>query len=465
MSLPASFGSASRRSERPRHHQSARAARAAAVSHSGAARRGDARRVVAGDGRASSSVEQAAQRLADDGDRACRRRAPAAASSAASAERIPVVPGRASQVFGVSRRGRRAARRRRRSRAAARLFAEEPHLERRAGEAVDEQATPRSPLADEKAERLAKRTLATAYTVSAFPTCVTLTVHGIDAVKMIRGNSRLRRVSASPRWKTGRHASPRFGPSKTGHGPGAGVPRAHLSGRAPSWASASRSPAQGDRARPRRRLRHPGRSRLGVAPPRQGHARRRPAGRSRISARPTAPTSTTSRSRSTRCATAISSRSAPRSSSSSSAATSRPRYHEEIYRMTIIDGLTQALNKRYFLEILEKEIPRCARHQRPLSLVMFDIDHFKKINDEHGHLTGDYVLQGAGAPRADARAPRGGVRALRRRGVRADAARDERASRSMKVAEDLRHAGRRRAVRLRGRPHPGHHLARRRHDR
>ncbi len=61
--------------------------------------------------------------------------------------------------------------------------------------------------------------------------------------------------------------------------------------------------------------------------------------------------------------------------------------------MTIIDGLTQALNKRYFLEFLESEIARCTRHQRPLSLVMFDIDHFKKINDEHGHLTGDYVLR------------------------------------------------------------------------
>ncbi len=61
--------------------------------------------------------------------------------------------------------------------------------------------------------------------------------------------------------------------------------------------------------------------------------------------------------------------------------------------MTIIDGLTQAYNKRYFLENLEKEIPRCTRHQRPLSLVMFDIDHFKKINDAHGHLTGDFVLK------------------------------------------------------------------------
>lgn len=68
-------------------------------------------------------------------------------------------------------------------------------------------------------------------------------------------------------------------------------------------------------------------------------------------------------------------------------------YHEEIYRMTIIDGLTGAHNKRYFLEFLEREIARCSRYGRPLSLLMFDIDLFKKINDTHGHLTGDYVLK------------------------------------------------------------------------
>ena len=68
-------------------------------------------------------------------------------------------------------------------------------------------------------------------------------------------------------------------------------------------------------------------------------------------------------------------------------------YHEEIYRMTIIDGLTQAYNKRYFLEHLERELSSCGRLRRPLSLVMFDIDHFKKINDTHGHLTGDHVLK------------------------------------------------------------------------
>jgi diguanylate cyclase (GGDEF)-like protein len=68
-------------------------------------------------------------------------------------------------------------------------------------------------------------------------------------------------------------------------------------------------------------------------------------------------------------------------------------YHEEIYRLTTIDGLTQIFNKRYFLETLEREIARSHRYRRDLSLVMFDIDHFKKINDTFGHLAGDYVLK------------------------------------------------------------------------
>lgn len=68
-------------------------------------------------------------------------------------------------------------------------------------------------------------------------------------------------------------------------------------------------------------------------------------------------------------------------------------YHEEIYRMTISDGLTQISNKRYFLEYLEREMARCHRYGRPLSLVMFDVDHFKRVNDEYGHLAGDYVLR------------------------------------------------------------------------
>ncbi|MFK7992028.1 MAG: diguanylate cyclase [Sandaracinaceae bacterium] len=69
------------------------------------------------------------------------------------------------------------------------------------------------------------------------------------------------------------------------------------------------------------------------------------------------------------------------------------QYHETIYNMTIVDGLTQINNKRYLMDTLEREIPRARRHQRPLSVVMFDIDHFKHINDNYGHLAGDYVLK------------------------------------------------------------------------
>lgn len=68
-------------------------------------------------------------------------------------------------------------------------------------------------------------------------------------------------------------------------------------------------------------------------------------------------------------------------------------YHEEIYRLTTIDGLTQVYNKRYFVETMEREIGRAQRYRRDLSLIMFDIDHFKNINDTYGHLAGDYVLK------------------------------------------------------------------------
>jgi len=68
-------------------------------------------------------------------------------------------------------------------------------------------------------------------------------------------------------------------------------------------------------------------------------------------------------------------------------------YHETIYTLTIVDGLTGVNNKRYFLEFLEREMGRCHRFGRSLSLIMLDLDHFKRLNDTHGHLAGDYVLR------------------------------------------------------------------------
>jgi two-component system cell cycle response regulator len=68
-------------------------------------------------------------------------------------------------------------------------------------------------------------------------------------------------------------------------------------------------------------------------------------------------------------------------------------YHEEIYRLTIIDALTDIHNKRYLLEFLERELSRSARYHRPLALMMLDLDKFKVLNDELGHLGGDFTLR------------------------------------------------------------------------
>ncbi len=68
-------------------------------------------------------------------------------------------------------------------------------------------------------------------------------------------------------------------------------------------------------------------------------------------------------------------------------------YHEEIYRLTIIDALTEAYNKRYLVEFLDRELSRSARYARPLAVIMFDLDRFKGINDELGHLGGDFTLR------------------------------------------------------------------------
>lgn len=76
-----------------------------------------------------------------------------------------------------------------------------------------------------------------------------------------------------------------------------------------------------------------------------------------------------------------------------SGADAEAKYHEEIYSMTIVDGLTQIHNKRYLYEALEREITRARRHGRPLAALMFDIDYFKQVNDQYGHLAGDYVLR------------------------------------------------------------------------
>ncbi len=66
---------------------------------------------------------------------------------------------------------------------------------------------------------------------------------------------------------------------------------------------------------------------------------------------------------------------------------------DEITRLATLDSLTEAYNRRTFMELAERELARARRYRQPLGLMFLDLDHFKKVNDTHGHLTGDTVLR------------------------------------------------------------------------
>ncbi|MBQ8634665.1 sensor domain-containing diguanylate cyclase [bacterium] len=65
----------------------------------------------------------------------------------------------------------------------------------------------------------------------------------------------------------------------------------------------------------------------------------------------------------------------------------------KLYELATKDGMTKLYIYRHFYTLLEAEIRRCSRYKRNMSLVMMDIDNFKKINDTYGHLTGDLILK------------------------------------------------------------------------
>jgi two-component system cell cycle response regulator len=67
-------------------------------------------------------------------------------------------------------------------------------------------------------------------------------------------------------------------------------------------------------------------------------------------------------------------------------------FHDELYRMGVMDPVTNIYNKRYFTERLKQEFSLAKRNKTELSLLMIDLDFFKKINDIYGHLAGDFVL-------------------------------------------------------------------------
>lgn len=75
------------------------------------------------------------------------------------------------------------------------------------------------------------------------------------------------------------------------------------------------------------------------------------------------------------------------------AALENARLYEETRRLSITDPLTGIGNRRHFIELAQREFQRSHRYQRPLSLIMMDLDHFKVVNDTYGHLVGDKVLR------------------------------------------------------------------------
>ncbi len=68
-------------------------------------------------------------------------------------------------------------------------------------------------------------------------------------------------------------------------------------------------------------------------------------------------------------------------------------YEQKLIEMNVKDGLTGIYNRRYLQKRMDEEFHRCQRHKTTLSLIMFDIDFFKKVNDTYGHQCGDVVLQ------------------------------------------------------------------------
>src|SRR5216683_2277508 len=86
------------------------------------------------------------------------------------------------------------------------------------------------------------------------------------------------------------------------------------------------------------------------------------------------------------------------------AALVRTRLYEQAERLATTDGLTGLLNRRTLSAQLAARVREAQRYRRPLSLLLLDVDHFKKVNDTHGHPAGDAVLRGVSAvARAQAR--------------------------------------------------------------
>ena len=71
----------------------------------------------------------------------------------------------------------------------------------------------------------------------------------------------------------------------------------------------------------------------------------------------------------------------------------RREFADNLYKMAVLDPVTNMFNRRYIVQRLEEEIARSQRHGSPLTVIAFDLNSFKRINDEHGHAAGDYALR------------------------------------------------------------------------
>ncbi|MDK2877573.1 MAG: hypothetical protein PWR06_289 [Thermoanaerobacteraceae bacterium] len=71
----------------------------------------------------------------------------------------------------------------------------------------------------------------------------------------------------------------------------------------------------------------------------------------------------------------------------------RKKFEELLYRQSITDPLTNIYNRRFFMQMLEQEMERTRRYGKSFSVIMFDLDHFKSVNDRFGHAAGDMVLK------------------------------------------------------------------------
>lgn len=71
------------------------------------------------------------------------------------------------------------------------------------------------------------------------------------------------------------------------------------------------------------------------------------------------------------------------------------RLYAQSEQMAITDSLTGLYNRRGIYQLGQRELERCRRYHRPLSILMIDLDHFKQLNDQHGHIVGDEILSGA----------------------------------------------------------------------